>query len=73
MSNNIDRLQINAKPKRGRGRPIGTTKEKKVPVSIMLLEATKAQLDQVADLAGVNRSVFVDETLQEKFRKWKRR
>jgi len=67
MSNDIDKPAAN--PKRGRGRPIGTTKDAKVPVTIMLLEATKVRLDQVADQAGVTRSVFIDQALQAQFKK----
>jgi hypothetical protein len=59
---------MNAKPKRGRGRPHGTKKEPKLPITVMLLKATKTRLDQAADQAGVTRSEFIDETLQEKFR-----
>jgi hypothetical protein len=60
---------VNTKPKRRRGRPHGTTKDPKVPITVMLLEATKARLDRAVDQTGLTRSEFVDRTLQEKFRK----
>jgi hypothetical protein len=60
---------MNAKPKRKPGRPHGTTKDAKVPVTVMLLGATKARLETSAKQAGVTRSVFVDKVLQAKFKK----
>jgi hypothetical protein len=64
---------MNAKPKRRRGRPQpqGTTKEPKAPVTIMLLPATKARLDRVAEQTGVSRSAFADQALQAQFKKEK--
>jgi hypothetical protein len=58
-----------AKPKkRGRGRPIGTTKGKKVAVTLMLPLTTKDQLDAIAEQTGINRGALVDQALQAQFR-----
>jgi hypothetical protein len=64
--------KMNAKPKRGRGGPHGTTKGKKVAVIVMLPPTTKEQLDTTAGQAGITRSAFVDQALQAKFKKEKR-
>jgi hypothetical protein len=56
-------------PKRGRGRPIGTTKGKKVAVTLMLPVATKDRLDAIAEQTGTNRGALVDQALLAQFRK----
>jgi hypothetical protein len=57
--------------KRGPGRPHGTTKGKKVAVTIMLPTATKERLDAIAEQTGTNRGALVDQALQAQFRKEK--
>ena len=56
-------------PKRGRGRPVGTTKAKKVAVTLTLPLATKDRLDALAEQTGTNRSAIVNQALQAQFEK----
>jgi hypothetical protein len=62
-------MKNSEQPKRGRGRPRGSTKAEKIAVTIMLPIATKDRLETVAEQTGATRSAYVDLALRNQFRK----
>jgi hypothetical protein len=60
---------MSATPKRGRGRPRGSTKPKKVAVTIMLPVATKDQMEIAVEQTGDTRSAYMNRAVLAQLRK----